>query len=206
MVEFVYNNAKNASFGHTLFELNYGYHPQMSYKNNVNPHSKFKLADKLLTELRELMIVCRKNFYYTQKLQKWAYDKGVKPRSYIPSDKIWLNSKYIKTKQNRKLEAKFFRLFRVLYQVKKQAYKLDLPKKWRIYNVFHVSLLEQDSTKKGRVDKNATKLDAGDNESSEYKMEAICNSAVYAKESESGYILGLYYLGFWKSYLKEKNI
>ena len=27
MVEFVYNNAKNTSTGHTLFELNYSYHP-----------------------------------------------------------------------------------------------------------------------------------------------------------------------------------
>ena len=27
MVEFAYNNAKNASTGHMSFELNYGYHP-----------------------------------------------------------------------------------------------------------------------------------------------------------------------------------
>ena len=59
------------------------------------------------------MIVCGENFHYTQELQKEVHNKGVKPRSYAPSDKVWLNSKYIKTKQNRKLEAKFFGLFRV---------------------------------------------------------------------------------------------
>ena len=32
MAEFAYNNAKNVSIGHTFFELNYGYHPQMSYE------------------------------------------------------------------------------------------------------------------------------------------------------------------------------
>ena len=56
----------------------------------------------------------------------------------IPSNKVWLNSKYIKTKQNRKLEAKFFGPFQVLYPVAKQVYKLELSKKWRIHDIFHV--------------------------------------------------------------------
>ena len=119
MAEFVYNNAKNASSGHMPFELNCGYHPRMLYKDDVDPRSKSKSADKLLTKLRELMIVCRENLYYAQKFQKQAYDKDVKPRSYAPRDKVWLNSKYIKTKQNRKLKAKFFKPFRVLHPIGK---------------------------------------------------------------------------------------
>ena len=66
MAEFAYNNAKNASFGHTLFELNCGYHVQMSYKKDVDLYSKSKSANKLLAELRKLMIVCIKNLYYAQ--------------------------------------------------------------------------------------------------------------------------------------------
>ncbi len=75
------------------------------------------------------MTICQKNLQYTQELQKQHYDKGTKLRSYAPSNKVWLNSKYIKTKQNRKLEAKFFWPFRVLHLVGKQIYKLGLPKK-----------------------------------------------------------------------------
>ena len=41
-------------------------------------------------------------------------------------------------------------------------------------------LLEQDTTRKGRVDE--MELDAGDNDSEEYEVEAIRNSAVYARE------------------------
>ena len=129
MAEFVYNNAKNASTGHTPFELNCGYHPWISYKEEVDPYSKSKSVDKPSAELRKLMFVCRENLYNTQELQKRAHDKGVKPRSYAPGDKVWLNSKYIKTKRNRKLEAKFFGPFRVLYPVEKQAYKLELLRK-----------------------------------------------------------------------------
>ena len=204
MAEFAYNNAKNASSGHTPFELNCDYHPQMSYKDDVNPCFKFKSADDLSAKLRELMIVCRENLYHAQEFQKRAHNKGVKPRSYASNDKVWLNSKYIKTKQNRKLKAKFFGPFQVFYPVGKQAYKLKLSRKWRIYDVFHISLLEQDTTRKGRGDENAMELDVG-KDSGEYKVKAIRDSAVYARKSESGHLPGLYYLVFWKGYLEEKN-
>ena len=138
------------------------------------------------------MTVCQENLHHAQELQKQTHNKGVKPRSYAPGDKVWLNSKYIKTKRNQKLEAKFFGPFRVLYPVGKQAYKLELPKRWRIHDVFHVSLLEQDTTRKERVDEQVTELEAGDSE--EYKVEAIWDSAVYASKSESGQLSGLYYL------------
>ena len=130
----------------------------------------------------------------------------MKPRSYALGDRVWLNSKYIKTKQNWKLETKFFGPLGVLHPVKKQAYKLELSTKWRIHDVFHLSLLEQDTTRKGRVDKNdAAKLDAGKGEGGEYEMEAICDSVVYAQESELGYLSGLYYLVSWKGYPEEEN-
>ena len=75
------------------------------------------------------MIVCRKNLHSAQEHQKRAHDKGVKPRTYAPDEKVWLNSKYIKTKHNRKLETKFFGPFQVLHPVGKQVYMLELPKK-----------------------------------------------------------------------------
>ena len=150
------------------------------------------------------MTVCRENLHHAQKLQKRAHNKGVKHKSYAPGDKIWLNNKYLKTKQNRKLKAKFFGPFQVLHPVGKQVYKLELPRKWRIHNVFHVSLLEQDTTKKERVDEKVTELDFEAGNSKVYKVEAIRDSAVYARELE-GHLPGLYYLVAWKSYPEEEN-
>lgn len=43
------------------------------------------------------MIVCGKSLQYVQKLQKLAYNKATKPRNYTLGNKIWFNSKYIKT-------------------------------------------------------------------------------------------------------------
>ncbi len=142
MAKFAYNNAKNASTSHMHFKLNCRFHLQASYKEDVDPRSQSKSADELATKLRKLIAVCRENLQYTQELQKQYHNKYAKPKSYAPSDKVWLNSKYIKTKWNRKLKAEFFGPFIVLHPIGKQAYKLELPKKWRIHKVFHVSLLE----------------------------------------------------------------
>ena len=119
MAEFAYNNAMNSSTGHMPFELNCGYHLCVSFEEDTDPRSQSKSADELSAELRDLMTVCRENLHHAQKLQKQAHNKNVKPKSYVSSDKVWLNNKYIKTKRNQKLEAKFFGLFQVLHPVRK---------------------------------------------------------------------------------------
>ena len=125
-MEFAYNNAKNTSTNHMPFEVYRSYHLWMFYEEEVDSRSKSKSADELSAELQELMIVCRENLHHAQELQKQAYNKGVKSRSYFSSKKVGLNSQYIKTKLNRKLEVKFFRPFWVLHFVGKQVYKLEL--------------------------------------------------------------------------------
>ncbi len=208
MTEFTYNNAKNTSTGHTPFELNCDYHPRVSFEEDVNSRSRSRSANELSEELRELIEVCCQNLLHAQELQKRAHDKGVKNCSYAPGEKVWLNSRYIKTKRNKKLESKFFGPFRVLHAVGKQVYKLELPTKWKIYNVFHVSLLEQDTTRRRQVDKalpepeREVEFEAGDNK--EYEVEAIINSAVYGQQANDQ-MPGLYYLVSWKGYLEEEN-
>ncbi len=129
MAEFAYNNAKNASTGHISFELNCGYYSQAYYEEEVNPRSQSKSADELATKYRKLMAICKENLQHVQELQKRYHNKHAKPRSYALCDKVWLNSKYIKSKRNWKLEAKFFQPFQVLHPVGKQAYKIELSKK-----------------------------------------------------------------------------
>ena len=136
------------------------------------------------------MTVCRENLHHAHKLQKRDHNKGVKPKSYAPGDKVWLNNKYLKTKQNRKLEAKFLEPFWVIHLIGKQAYKLEFLKKW-IHNVFHMSLLKKDITRKEQVDKKILKLDSRNKDNQEYKVEAIRDSTVYAKELES-HLSGFY--------------
>ena len=66
-------------------------------------------------------------------------------------------------------------------------------------------LLEQDTIKKGWVDKKVMELEFEAGKSEEYKLETIWDSAVYANEAEV-YLLGLYYLVAWKKYPEKDNI
>ena len=129
MAEFVYNNAKNISTGHTFLKLNCSYHPKVSFEEDIDRCSKSRSADELIEELRELIEICCQKIFHAQELQKRDNNKGVKSRSYDKGKKVCLNSKYIKTKQNKKLDNKFFGPFQIFHAVKKQAYKLELSTK-----------------------------------------------------------------------------
>ena len=64
IAKFAYNNAKNSSTGHTLFELNCGYHLCVSFEDDTNPRSQSKSVDKLSVELQDLMTICRENLHH----------------------------------------------------------------------------------------------------------------------------------------------
>ena len=79
MAKFAYNNAKNTSIGHTPFEFNCGFHPQVSFEDNVNLWCRSCSANKLAKELRKLMDICQQNLFRAQELQQRAHDKSLKP-------------------------------------------------------------------------------------------------------------------------------
>ena len=64
---------------------------------------------------------------------------------------IHLNEKNIQIKYNRKLKWKQFKFFKILEKIENQVYKLNLFKRWRIHDIFYVSLLEKDFKKKEKV-------------------------------------------------------
>ena len=86
--------------------------------------------------------------------------------------------------------------------VGKQTYKLELPKIWKIHNIFYISLLKSNTTKKKWMNNMQLEFKAGDDK--EYEVDGIWDSAVNAKES-AGQLLGLYFLVSWKSYPEEEN-
>ena len=58
IMEFAYNNAKNASTSHIPFKLNCGYHPKVFFKEDIDPRLRSYFANKLAKELKELIEVC----------------------------------------------------------------------------------------------------------------------------------------------------
>ncbi len=64
ITEFTYNNIKNSSTGHILFELNCNYYLRVSFKEDIDPRSRSCSANELAKELRELTEVCYQNFLH----------------------------------------------------------------------------------------------------------------------------------------------
>ena len=88
MVKFANNNTKNASTSHMPFKLNCGYYFRVFFEKDNNSCSQLKPANKLSIKLQELITICQKNLHHIQELQKQAYNKGVKLRSYALGNKI----------------------------------------------------------------------------------------------------------------------
>ena len=78
---------------------------------------------------------------------------------------------------SKKLDYKYYGLFKIEEPVRKQAYRLKLPKKMKIHNVFHVSLLKL-YTKTNDSNVPAPPLIVAKREN-EYKIEKILNSQIH---------------------------
>ena len=72
------------------------------------------------------------------------YDQGKQnPPEIKPGDWVLLNAKHICTKRpTKKLAPKHYGPFKILDIIGSRSFRLELDKRWKIHNVFHVSLLE----------------------------------------------------------------
>ncbi len=68
MAKFSYNNTQNTSTNHTLFELNYGFHLQVLFKENIDSHLRSHSTNKLVKELQELIKIYCQNLLYIKEL------------------------------------------------------------------------------------------------------------------------------------------
>ena len=151
MTEFAYNNAKHAFTRMSPFEIMLEYSSKMAWEDLMNERVKSKSAKQHVKELNQLMTVLKERLHDSQKHQTKYKDVRTKAMKFQVEDYVHLNEKNIRTKRNRKLKWKQFESFKILEKIENQAYKLNLSKRWRIHNVFHVSLLEKNSKRKEKV-------------------------------------------------------
>ena len=130
----------------------------MSYEDELDPRSRSRAAGAEVAELKELMDLCKANLRGAQVSQARYHNKATKDRVYSPGESVWLDGMHFNTKTNRKLEHKFLGPFKVIEPISKQAYRIQLPPRWRIHDDFHVSLLEKNGTKKGGVNSGADRV------------------------------------------------
>jgi len=160
MAEFAYNNSVTMGNGMTPFYANYGFHPTA-----VNPP---KETDEPLNPastvychwMRTVHEESRKGLDAAQeRMRRYTDPDRKEPPAYQVGDLVMLNGCNIRTRRpSKKLDHKNHGPFQIEKIVSPLAVRLTLPRKWKIYNVFHISLLEPYRTSKHRAPPDPSKV------------------------------------------------
>ena len=206
MAEFAYNNSVTTGNGMSPFYANYGFHPRTWNppgfdEEPLNPASTIyahwmqtvhEESRKGLEEAQERM--CR----YTDPARK-------KIPMYQVGDLVMLNGRNLKMRRpSKKLDHKKQGPFQVKKIVSPLAIRLTLPRKWKIHNVFHVSLLEPYRTSEQRAPPDPSKVlrEADDFEQSEeYDVEEVMSTVKRGRGNNKPIL----YLVKWLDYPERKD-
>lgn len=153
--EYAINSAKNASTGETPFSQVLTYSPTLRVNIDREPQSDSMENDAAAKRGRTLMeaaSAANEARKIAEERMKKAYDKGRTPKQFPVGSKVMLAAKHIRTlRASKKLGDRFLGPFTVLEKYGKNAYRLDLPKKYgRLHHTFHVSLLEAYRKREGQ--------------------------------------------------------
>ena len=202
--EFAYNNSTTMGNGMSPFYANYGFHPAAMdppITEPLNPASEV-YAHWMITVHDE----SQKGLEEAQERMRWYTDPTWKELpAYQVGDLVMLSGRKIKTRRpSKKLDHKNHGPFQIEKMVSPLAIRLTLPRKWKIHNVFHVSLLEPYRTSEHRAPPEPSKVlrEADDIEQSEeYDVEEV----MYSVERGHGNNKRIIYLVKWLDYPEHKD-
>ena len=155
--EMAYNNSKNVSTGYSPFFLNYG--QDMSLPANLlinNDYSESAAiepivstdgnaaVETILTDLRDTLITVQSNLTKAQAYQKKYADQHRRHDTFKLNERVLLDTSDITfTTGTKKLLDKYIGPYKIIEVISDVAYKLDLPIKFRLHPVFHISKLKR---------------------------------------------------------------
>jgi len=179
VAEFAYNNSVTADTGLSPFYANYGFNPNATNPAAVdilNPASKV-YAHWMHTVHDE----ARKGLETAQEwMRRYADPSRKEAPAYQVGDLVMLNGRNIQTRRpSRMMDHKNHGPFQIEKLISPLAAPLTLPRKWKIHNVFHVSLLEPYRTSEHRAPPDPSKIlrEVDDIEQSEeYDVDEVLGS------------------------------
>jgi hypothetical protein len=140
--EFAYNNSVASATGFSPFYANYGYHPRSLWGIEKEPENP--TATNYIAWVKSVHSNCLQALQSTRDRMAKYYDrKRHQSPPFKFGDLVLLNLRNVKTRTpSKKLDHKYQGPFKIIKVLSPTAYRLELPARWKIHNVFHVSLLE----------------------------------------------------------------
>jgi len=145
--EFCYNSSYQTALRTTPFEVIYGRPPptMVSYQAGV---ARVTALDKQLVERDMFLSQIRERLLHAQDYMKQHYDTAHRDIVFVPGDWAWLRLHHRKAagitdSSAAKLSPRFYGPYLVLERVGPVAYRLQLPPRAKIHNVFHVVFLKK---------------------------------------------------------------
>jgi hypothetical protein len=145
--EYCFNTSYQTALGTTPFQVVYGQPPPpiVPFQSGA---TKVSAVDRQLWDHDTFLAEIREHLLQAHARMKMAHDKGHHHVEFALGDLVWLCLNQCATASVRdnartKLAPKFFRPYEVIEQIGSVTYKLRLPGKARIHNVFHIAFLKK---------------------------------------------------------------
>lgn len=143
LMEVSYNRASTRATGLSPFHVAYGHEPIIDM-NVPSDIGVVPTVDLLVEKFKLMETFVMENLEFSKKQQeKYANTKRLMEPAFNVGDRVWLKPSKLKTIEKKKFRARRMGPFTIIKKISSVAFKLDLPATWKIFDVFHVSLLEK---------------------------------------------------------------
>ena len=152
LVEFAYNNAKQASTGLTPFYCDLGQHPlvpsSLATPQEFSDITRVGATADFLQHMTDILQEARDAIGEAQERQAHYANKHRRDEAFEEGEMVLLSTANITTdvdarRPSRKLNPRFIGPYKIVKMVSPVACKLELPSNMKIHPVFHVSLLRK---------------------------------------------------------------
>ncbi|KAK9823134.1 hypothetical protein WJX72_000498 [[Myrmecia] bisecta] len=145
LAEFSYNSTPQTSTGHSPFYLNYGQDPLTPATlaiSEITPSLQVPVEDEWLIKLNQALAAPQESIKRATDAQAAYADRHRRDITLKPGDKVYIEARALPpNKCGSKISPLRRGPYEVLDAVGPVAYRVKIPGKWRIHNVFHVSQL-----------------------------------------------------------------
>jgi len=136
-LEFAYNDSVHATTGFSPFELDMGRTPNSPIKlvaHSLLSRQKYYTVDEMginprhfLDRLSRNIATARQRIYKMQLVQKHRLEANTVPLTFRPGDKVYMEHPDLYTPKHKSMDPNYIGPFRVIREVAKGVYELDLP-------------------------------------------------------------------------------